>query len=90
MRRFCKKTWDELSPEKQETIYRSIEKKKMNHQFVDYNPYYAIQKNAYAPRRTQQLSFNEYYAKFGTTEEQDGWKRLYQPEQQRTIFVKTA
>ena len=36
----------------------------------------------------QTLSFADYYAKFGTTEEQDGWQRTFLPEQQKTIYVK--
>ena len=76
MRRFCEKTWNALPPEKQEIIYRSIENKKSKNQFVDYNPYYAIQKNGNPTRRTYQMSFNDYYTRYGTTEERDGWKMI--------------
>ena len=51
MRNYCKKIWEALPEEKQSAIYRTIEHKKQNKQFVDYNPLYAIQKNG---RPTQQ------------------------------------
>jgi len=38
------------------------------------------------PRR-ETLSFNDYYAKFGTTEERDGWK-MENPTGQKVIYVK--
>ena len=76
MRRFCEKTWNDLAPEKQELIYRTIADKKSKNQFVDYNPYYAIQKNSCPPRRSFKMSYADYYAKYGTTEEKDGWKMV--------------
>ena len=33
------------------------------------------------------LSFNDYYAKYGTTEERDGWK-MANPTGQKVIYVK--
>ena len=87
MRRFCEKTWNSLPPDKQECIYRTIETKKTQNKFVDYNPYYAIQKNASPPRRTMQLSYNEYYARYGTTEEKDGWQ-MANPTGNKVIYIK--
>ena len=89
MRRFCEKTWNDLPPEKQEIIYRTIENKKAKNQFVDYNPYYAIQKNANSPRRTYRMSFNDYYTKYGTTEERDGWQ-MQNPTGTQVIYVKNG
>jgi hypothetical protein len=40
------------------------------------------------PPKPQTLSFNDYYTKFGTTEERDGWRRVFLPEKQKTIYVK--
>ena len=45
-------------------------------------------KNAVLKRR-QVMSFNDYYNKFGTTEETDGWKRVFKPEERTTIYVKS-
>ena len=36
----------------------------------------------------QILSYADYYTRFGTTEEVDGWRRVFLPEQQKTIYVK--
>jgi hypothetical protein len=54
---------------------------------VHYNPVKAVKDNA-PPPRIQTLSFNDYFQRFGTTEEQGGWKRRFLPEQHKTIYVK--
>ena len=46
LKRSCEKIWNSFSPKRQELIYRTIAEKKSLGEFVDYNPYYAIQKNA--------------------------------------------
>ena len=90
MHSYCKKIWDALPEEKQKLIYRNVEEKKKNNLFVDYNPLYAIQKNGNPPRPHQQvLSYADYYARFGTTEERDGWK-MANPTGNRVIYVKTT
>ena len=38
--------------------------------------------------RVQTLSYNDYYDKFGTTEEKDGWK-MTNPTGNKVIYVKT-
>lgn len=85
----CKELWDSLSPEKQEEIYLKIEKKKLEKKFVDYNPLLALRNNAAgSPKpRQQTLSFNAYYAKYGTTEPRDGW-RMENPTGNQVIYVK--
>ena len=90
MYNYCEKIWNALPEDKQQLIYDNVSYKKDNHLFVDYNPYYAIQKNG-NPRRTrrQQMSYNEYYIKYGTTEEVDGWTRVFLPDKQTTIYVKS-
>ena len=82
----CRLLWNSFSLETRQSLYCRIEEKKKRKEFVDYNPLWAIEKNS-APTKPQVLSFNEYYVKFGTTEEQGGWRKIYQPEQQRTIYV---
>jgi hypothetical protein len=89
MHNYCRKIWEALPPEKQEIIYRTIEEKKAKNQFVDYNPYYAIQKNANPRRRNYQLSYADYYARYGTTEPRDGWQ-MANPTGNRVIYVKTT
>ena len=81
----CFRLWNSFTIEQQRTIYATIKDKKTKGQFVDYNPYFAIQKNSSRPIR--QLSMNEYYARFGTTEEQDGWK-MTNPTGNKVIYIK--
>ena len=86
MENYCRKIWETLSPEKQQIICQNIRRKKEQGLFVDFNPYYAIQKNGTLPR-PQTLSFNDYYARYGTTEPRDGWK-MANPTGQKVIYVK--
>ena len=46
LKRSCEKMWNAFPPKRQELIYRTIAEKKSLGEFVDFNPYYAIQKNA--------------------------------------------
>lgn len=82
----CRNLWNSFSPDKQDYVYSRIEQKKNRKEFVDYNPLFAIEKNSAAPKQ-ETLSFNDYYAKFGTTEEQNGWRRVFLPNEQKTIYV---
>lgn len=83
----CAQLWDTFSAEQQQQIYNKISNKIRAGKYVDYNPYKAVRDNA--PRQqTLTLSFAEYYAKYGTTEPQDGW-RMENPTGEQVIFVKT-
>ena len=84
----CRVLWNTFSPSQQQQIFCRIEEKKKRKEFVDYNPLFAIKKNFEAPRQ-QTLSYAEYYAKYGTTEEVDGWK-MANPTGQKVIYVKTT
>ena len=90
MKRSCKKIWDALPPEKQQMVIENIREKKSKNQFVDFNPFYAIQKNTVSPHRTLQMSFDDYYKKYGTTADTDGWTKHFLPDEHRTIYVKTT
>ena len=84
----CKQLWDSWSPEIQEEVVRKIEKKKTEHKFVDYNPLLALRNNATErPKRQLTMSYAAYYAKYGTTEELDGW-HMANPTGQKVIYVK--
>ena len=87
VRNRCLQLWETFSLEKQRATYRTIRVRKKEHLFVDYNPLFAIKRFSKGPQR-QTLSFNDYYNRFGTTEEQNGWRRVFLPQQQTTIFVK--
>ena len=84
----CRDLWNSFSPQKQAFIYCRIEEKKKRKEFVDYNPLFAIRKNS--TLHPQILSFDEYYARYGTTEEKDGWTKKFLPEERKTIYVKPA
>jgi len=87
LRKRCRNLWNSYSPEKQDLVFRRIEEKKKRKEFVDFNPLFAIEKNS-APACQQTLTYADYYRQYGTTEEKDGWKRIYLKEQQKTIYVK--
>ena len=87
VRKRCLLLWDSFPLEKQRWTYRTIRDRKKEHLFVDFNPLFAIERFSKEPQR-QTLSFNDYYAKFGTTEEQNGWRRVFLPDKQKTIYVK--
>ena len=83
----CARLWDGYTLQQQRDIYRSIRDKLRAGKFVHYDPVRAVKENA--PRQlTTTLSFNDYYARFGTTEEQGGWKRIFIKEQQKTVYIK--
>ena len=84
----CRELWESLSPEKQQEVFLKIEKKKLEHKFVDYNPLLALRNNAnIRPKQKQTLSFADYYARYGTTAETDGW-HMENPTGQQVIYVK--
>ena len=87
VRNRCLQLWETYTLEKQRRIYRTIRDRKKEHLFVDYNPLFAIERFSEEPQK-QTLSFSDYYAKFGTTEEQNGWRRVFLPNEQRTIYIK--
>lgn len=81
--------WATLSPEQQRYVYTTISTKLREDKFVQYDPIRAIKENLPKVKKQKQiLSFDAYYAQFGTTEEQNGWRRVFIKEQQKTVFVK--
>ena len=82
----CADEWDKYTLEQQRQIYATIHRKIQNRQFVHYDPVRAIQE--VAPKQERQvMTFNDYYARFGTTEEQGGWK-MTNPTGNQVIYVK--
>jgi len=53
---------------------------------VDYNPYYAIQKNGNPPRQLT-LTMSQYYERYNTTAETDGWHQA-NPTGNQVIYIK--
>lgn len=85
-RRACFELWNNLPENRQDVLYETISDKLSKGKFVDYNPLFAMKNNSQEPRR-QTMSFNDYYSKFGTTEEQDGW-HMANPTGNKVIYVK--
>ena len=81
----CYELWISLTENQQDTIFDAISEKLAKGKFVDYNPLFAIKNHC--RQRSQTLSFNDYYTRYGTTEERDGWK-MENPTGQQVIYVK--
>ena len=86
--RQCQQIWESFSSEKQDFVYLVIKEKKERKEFVDYNPLFAL-KRTYRARQQVVLSYADYYAKYGTTLETDGWK-MVNPTGQRVMYEKTT
>ena len=84
----CAQLWATFTLEQQRHIYRSIRDKIRAGKFVHYNPVLAVRENAPKAPRIQVISADEYYRRYGTQTNQDGWVRTFLPEQQKTIYVK--
>jgi len=86
----CERLWGSYDAARQEAIYARIAEKKRRGEFVNQNPYFAIEDNAREIRpRRQEMSYAEYYAKFGTTAAVDGWK-MENPTGKQVIYVKAG
>ena len=85
--RKCFETWNGLKDEEQKAVYERINKLKTRKKFVNNNPYYAIMDNL-SPEEPKEMSFNDYYKKYGTTEEVDGWTRVFKPEERTTVYYR--
>ena len=82
----CARLWNSYAPQTQQRIYNTIRTKLEQKKFVHYDPLRAMEENAQAIiHRT--LSYNEYYKRYGTTEEKDGWK-MANPTGQSVIYVR--
>ena len=74
--------WQRCAPAKQQAIALWLQQHRPPQ---GRNPYFFVQDFV---AKQQMLSYADYYARFGTTEPQDGWQRVFIPEQQKTIYVK--
>ena len=85
----CEYIWKQFSPEQQQAIYNAICKKIEEGRFIHFNPANAIRDNVPQQTGPQILSFDDYYKRYGTTEDTDGWHRKFLPEEHKTIYVKS-
>ena len=72
----CERLWHGYSEAWQEAIYEKIAGKLQRGEFVNANPYFAIEDNAPKAPQQQTMSYADYYARYGTTDEVDGWKMV--------------
>ena len=79
--------WEKLTPEQQGSVFTTISNKLKEGKFVQYDPIRAIKENTPKAKMPEVMSFKQYYAEFGTTEEREGWK-MANPTGQKVIYVK--
>ena len=84
----CEDLWSTLSPEKQRAVCEAIKNKLEAGKFVSYRPNDAMRDNLPRAPKVQIISAEEYYRRFGTQTNQNGWVRTFLPEQHKTIYVK--
>ena len=82
-KRACYDMWQSFTPDKRQRIIDTIKDKLAKGKFV------AIKKNSQLMLQRQVLSYADYYARFGTTEERDGW-HMENPTGNKVIYVKTT
>ena len=78
----AEKAWSLCTPEKQQSIITWLQ---THGRYPGRNPYFFILD--FQVKKQQRLSYAEYYAKYGTTEERDGWK-MENPTGNKVIYVK--
>lgn len=91
----CLAKWNRWDDAKRLRIAQQIAAKQQKGEFVHPNPCFAMDdaaqqdeiQQAKSQSRTRTLSYRDYYARYGTTEEQDGWK-MANPTGQQVIYVK--
>ena len=81
----CLRLWETLTERQQQQIYDTIRSKLQVGKFVHYDPVKAIQENV---PKVKIISADEYYKKYGTQKNLDGWVRTFLPDQHKTIYVK--
>ena len=79
----AKKAWDD-HPEKHQAIISWLQ---AHGRYPGRNPYFFILDFQAKRTQRQTLSFNDYYARYGTTEERDGW-RMENPTGNQVIYVR--
>ena len=78
----AQRLWEQIGTDRQRAI---IEWLKAGKAKCTNNPYFFLTDFRLPKRQT--LSYAEYYAKYGTTEEKEGWK-MANPTGQKVIYVK--
>ena len=78
----AEQAWSLCAPEKQQAILEWLQK---HGRYPGRNPYFFILD--FQVKRRKVMSFSDYYAKYGTTEEVDGWQQA-NPTGNKVIYIK--
>ena len=81
-RRACHELWEQKSEQQRQAILEFL---KSGQQRSSRNPYFFLAD--FRVRQQQTMSYAAYYAKYGTTVEQDGWK-MANPTGNKVIYVR--
>ena len=84
----CENLWRGLTAEQQQAVYNAIQRKLDLGLFVHYDPTKAVRDNLPKAPKIQTISGEEYYRRYQTQTPQDGWRRVFLPDQQKTIYIK--
>ena len=91
----CQSDWCSMDEAQQKRVYRLLQAQK-EHGELNPNPYYALNDAMQEDEQQQArrakpevLSYADYYARYHTTEERDGW-HMENPTGNRVIYVKTT
>ena len=84
----CFDLWNTLSLDQQRATYRSSRDKIRAGHFVNYHPVKAVRDNLPKAPKMQIISADEYYRRYGTQTNHDGWVRTFLPNEHRTIYIK--
>ena len=84
----CEALWRTYSPEQQKAICEAIQHKLDVGMFVSYRPQDAMRDNAPLPPKQIIWSADKYFDHYHTTDPTDGFRKIYLPDQHKTIYVK--
>ena len=76
--------WEHCSQKKKQAIITWLSANKPK---TSRNPYFFVLD--FREPKQQEMSYADYFRRYNTTEERDGWHRKYLPEEQRTIYIKS-
>ena len=79
--------WETLTADQQRVVFTNISNKLKAGKFVQYDPIRAIRENIPKQKAAETLSYADYYARYGTTEEKDGWK-MVNPTGRQVVYMK--
>ena len=91
----CLADWSSMNEAQQRRVFRLLQAKKEQAE-LNPNPYYALndamqedEQQQARKAKSQTLSYADYYKRYGTTEERDGWK-MTNPTGNQVIYVKNV